>query len=91
MSMNENVQLGYAMDPVGVYGPSAGSYQLSDREEADHGVITGAPLEGAVGPGTAGAPGNRPDVREFIRRPAGQLVILLPLAYLAFHRVFGSR
>lgn len=89
--MNENIELGYAMDPTAVYGPSAGSYQMSDREEQEHGVTTQAPLEGAVGPGQTGAPGNLPDVREFIRRPAGQLIILLPLAYIAFHRVFGSR
>ena len=88
--MNENLDFGYSMDPSVVYGPSSGSFQVSDREEQEHGVITQAPIEGAVGPGQAGAPMNFPSVREFVRSPAGQVVILLPLAYVAFHRVFGA-
>lgn len=88
--MNENVEMGYAMDPVGVYGPSSGSHLIGDREETETQIITDGPVDGPAGPGIEGAPTSRITPRGFVSSPAGMLLILLPLAYIAFHRVFGS-
>ncbi len=91
MSMNENIQLGYSMDATSVYGPSAGSHLIGDREESET-VITDGPVEGPVGPGVGEAGGvhSRITPRGFVKSPAGMLLILLPLAYIAFHHAFGD-
>ena len=89
--MNENIELGYAMDPSAIYGPTAGSHLIGDREETESAIVTDGPVDGPVGPETgAEGAGTRITPRGFFRSPAGQLLILLPVAYAVFHRAFGS-
>lgn len=90
MGMNENIELGYAMDPTAVYGPSTAGTIMSTSEEGEPEVIMHQPVEGAVGPGTEGAPTSRVNLSGIAKSPVGWLLILLVLAYIAFHRVYGN-
>lgn len=92
MGMNDNVELGYAMDPTAVYGPSSGSHLIGDREETETRIITDGPVDGPVGPGTSveGAPTSRITPKGFFSSPAGMLLILLPATYIVFHKAFGN-
>ena len=86
---NENVMLGYAMDPYAVYGGSLHQQVANRSDGGDTGahIIEDSPVDGpqGVSDSSAGAPG----LRGFLRSPVGMLIILLPVAYVLFNEVYA--
>lgn len=91
MDDNENVMMGYAIDPTTVYGQSL-HQQVANRTDptTSDRVIEDSPTDGpqAVSDATSLSP-RGVGVRGFLRSPAGMLLILLPVAYWLFNEVYA--
>lgn len=84
--INSNVMLGYGIDSDAVYGPSAHRL-VSDKKESEPATVTDASIQGPTNRSTP-ALGGIGDLKTFAASPVGMLLILLPLAYIAFKKVF---
>lgn len=88
MDDNENVMLGYAIDPHAVYGSSLHQQVANRSDGGDTGghIIEDSPVDGpqAVNDASTG-----PGLRAFVRSPVGMLIILLPVAYWLFNEVYA--
>ena len=87
MSENENVELGYAMDPNVIYGGSLHQQTANRMDGGDSArIIEDSPPDG---PQSVTDQATSPGVLGFLKSPAGALVILLPLAYWLFNEVYA--
>lgn len=87
---NENVMLGYAIDPYAVYGSSLHQQVANRSDGGDTGahIVEDSPVDGpqAVGDNSAAGGSN---LRGKLRSPVVLLIILLPLAYWLFNEVYA--
>lgn len=84
--LNSNVVLGYGIDADAIYGPSAHKL-VTDKKESEPGNVTDASIQGPTNRSTP-VLGNLSDAKVFFASPVGMLLVLVPLAYLAFKKVF---
>ncbi len=85
---NDNVMLGYAIDPYAVYGSSLHQQvaNRSDGGETGARIVEDSPVDG---PQSVGENSVSPGLRAFVRSPVGMLIILLPVAYWLFNEVYA--
>ena len=87
MGGNENVQLGYGIDPHAVYG---GSLEQQTANRLDGGetarIIEDSPVDG---PQSVNDQTTSPGLLGFVKSPAGMLLVLLPVAYWLFNEVYA--
>ena len=91
MDTNENVMLGYAIDPYAVYGSSLHQQVANRSDGGDTGahIVEDSPVDGPQAVGDASASGGPRTLRGLLRSPVVLLIILLPLAYWLFNEVYA--
>lgn len=91
MINSPNIVQGMYGDPTAFYGTSA-QRLTSIHKESENKIATDAPIDGPVKFDNSMVPeGSRNiTVGKVLNSPTGLTVVLLPLAYIAFHYAFGA-
>lgn len=79
---------GYAADPVMFYGPSGAD--AANRNPLERGTEEYAPVDGPARVADPSITHQPTHILDFLKSPAGFLVVALPVAYVLYDRCFGA-